>query len=148
MFRLLLTENLSINSILVISYKTWNLQVKSRPLINAVYVPYHSSGGSLLVRLDKFCLSASKQRVTKHISVGGFEKMDVVLQAAVCRVRLLQPVLHILQLALEAPLHLGNKGRDTFLHHNIIFSLTIFEHHYHVMYQFQYQSCLKSAQIY
>lgn len=75
--------------------------------------------------------------------------MDVVLQAAVCRVRLLQPVLHVLQLALEAPLHLGNKGRDTLLRHNItFFSLTIFEHHYHVMYQFQYQSCLKSAQIY
>lgn len=149
MFGLLITENLSINSNLFISYKTWNLQVKSRPLINAVYVLYDSSGGSLLVRLDKFCLSASKQRVTKHISVGGFEKMDVVLQAAVCRVRLLQPVLHVLQLALEAPLHLGNKGRDTLLHHNItFFSLTIFEHHYHVMYQFQYQSCLKSAQIY
>lgn len=47
--------------------------------------------------------------------------MDVVLQAAVCRVRLLQPVLHVLQLALEAPLHLGNKGRDTLLHHNITF---------------------------
>lgn len=116
MFRQLITENLSINSILLISYK-----VKSRPLINAVYGPYDSSGGSLLVRLDKFCLSASKQRVTEHISVGGFEKMDVVLQAAVCRVRLLQPLLHVLQLALEASLHLGNKSRDTLLHHNITF---------------------------
>jgi len=61
------------------------------------------------------CGSAGEQRVTEHFPVRAFEKVDVVLQAAVGGVRLLQPLLHVLQLALEATLHLK---RRTTTHEN------------------------------
>ncbi len=53
--------------------------------------------------------SACKQRITKHVSIRGFEKMNVVLQTAVCGVGLLQSVFHALQLTLETTLHLREK---------------------------------------
>lgn len=52
-------------------------------------------------------MSACEQRVPKHVSVGGFKKLNIVLETAVCTVRLLQSFLHALQLILVAALHLG-----------------------------------------
>lgn len=54
--------------------------------------------------------TARKQRVTEHISIWGFEKVNIVLQTAVCRVWLFQSVLQVLQLTLETTLHLKDNG--------------------------------------
>ena len=50
---------------------------------------------------------AGEGRVSEHVGVGGLEELDIVLQAAVGAVRLLQAVLHVLQSALVPTLHLG-----------------------------------------
>lgn len=51
-------------------------------------------------------LSACEQRVPKHVSIGGFKKLNIVLETAVRTVGLLQSLLHALQLTLVAALHL------------------------------------------
>lgn len=68
------------------------------------------SSGANKCRSDwRMLQSVCEQRVPKHVSIRGFKKVNVVLEAAVRRVGLLQSLLHALQLTLVAALHLGRK---------------------------------------